>query len=124
MAKRAALVWSLGATLAVSGGCGRAPQEFGTRPATVNTASITQLLTDRRLEGQTVEVTGRVTRVCQHVGCWFYVSEGGRELYVDLQGGRHFVVPRNSAGRMATVAGVVRREAGEPRLVARWVRLR
>jgi hypothetical protein len=76
------------------------------------------------MKGRPVAVEGRLSRVCRHVGCWFYLTDGRGEIYVDLEAGRRFVVPTDSAGRTARVTGVVRVDGGDARIVASSVELR
>jgi hypothetical protein len=106
-------------------GCApHAPERFGTSLPTATRLSASEIETrGHSLDGKPVATTGRITRVCQHVGCWFYVTDGRSELYVDLEGGRRFVIPMNSAGRRAEVVGTVRTDHSEARLIARGVTL-
>lgn len=75
------------------------------------------------LRGQMVVVTGEVEEVCQHVGCWFVMREGEQRIYVDLQGGKLFTVPKDCAGRRAYVLARVEGDAKAPRLIGKGVRL-
>jgi hypothetical protein len=106
------------------GGCRPAPLRLGSVPAGAAPVALADIARrPERHAGRPVRVRGRITRVCRHVGCWFYLTDGSAELYVDLEGGLRFVVPTNSTGRLARVAGVVRVDHGQPRLVARAVEL-
>jgi hypothetical protein len=105
-------------------GCRSAPLRLGDLP-TARVATISEICSKpKRFAGETVELRGRVTRVCQHVGCWLYVADQHAELYVDLQNGLRFVVPRDSSGRQARVVGTVEVNSGDPVIVARGVELR
>lgn len=68
--------------------------------------------------GAEVIVSGTIQRVCQTMGCWFYLAEGAALLYVDLEQGARFTVPVDSAGRRAVIAGTYRADGGDARLVA------
>lgn len=119
---RRALLLALTALLP---GCRPAPLRLGTFDPAAARASITEVARQpQTFAGKRIDVAGRITRVCPHVGCWFYVTDGSREIYVDLQGGLLFVIPTHSAGRQARVVGAVRLDGGEPRLVAQGVELR
>jgi hypothetical protein len=123
---RAPHLWAL--TLAVGmtlSGCRPAVQRLGEFPSGVAVTTISEIRSGPgSFDGKLVRIDGRLTRVCQHVGCWFYITDERSEIYVDLQNGLRFVVPTRSAGRRAQVVGTVRLESGEPRVIARGVELR
>ena len=69
--------------------------------------------------GEEVVVSGTISRVCQTMGCWFYLAEGESLVYVDLEQGARFTVPVDSAGKRAVIAGTYRANGGDARLVAK-----
>ena len=73
--------------------------------------------------GREVTVQGRIGPVCQQMGCWFYLQEEDRILLVDLQHGRRFTVPRDSAGRWAVITGEIQGEVSDLRIVGRAARI-
>jgi hypothetical protein len=56
--------------------------------------------------GKTVQVKGKITGVCQEMGCWMYVAdEQGRKIRIKVNDGE-IVFPKDGAGRIATAEGV------------------
>ena len=55
--------------------------------------------------GKTVQVRGKITEVCQMMGCWMdLVNEDGQKVRIKVNdGGIEF--PKDSAGRMAVAEG-------------------
>ena len=110
---------------AVLTGCSTAPVRLGEVVPNASETTVSAIVSQpRSVRGKPVAVEGRLSRVCRHVGCWFYLADGGAEVYVDLDAGRRFVVPTGSAGRTGRVTGVVRVDGGEARIVASSVELR
>jgi len=58
------------------------------------------------LTGKTVQVKGKVTEVCQMMGCWMALVEPGTEsmLRIKVNDG-DIVFPKESVGRMAVAEG-------------------
>jgi hypothetical protein len=60
--------------------------------------------------GKTVQVKGKITEVCQMMGCWIYVAdEQGNKIRVKVNDGE-IVFPKDGAGRTATAEGVFTKE--------------
>ena len=56
--------------------------------------------------GKTVQVKGKITEVCQMMGCWIYVAdERGNKIRVKVNDGE-IVFPKDGAGRRVTAEGV------------------
>jgi hypothetical protein len=56
--------------------------------------------------GKTVQVKGKITGVCQEMGCWMYIAdEQGRKIRIKVEDG-DIVFPKDGAGRIATAEGV------------------
>ena len=70
--------------------------------------------------GAPAVVRGQLGEVCK-MGCWFYLlgDSGLRRVELDLSSG--FVIPPDSAGREALVAGSLTAEGPEGRIVAETV---
>ncbi|MEM9071848.1 MAG: DUF4920 domain-containing protein [Myxococcota bacterium] len=61
----------------------------------------------QRFSGQTVKTEGEITQVCQRMGCWMEMrSENGPAVRVPMAG-HSFFLPRDVAGRVATIEGTV-----------------
>jgi hypothetical protein len=54
----------------------------------------------------TVTTEGRVTAVCQAMGCWMEISDAAGEAHVRMSG-HSFFIPKNASGRRAIVQGTV-----------------
>lgn len=65
-----------------------------------------------------VVASGDVGRVCQSMGCWFYLADEAEMVFIDLEGGSRFTIPLDSEGRRAVVVGTLRGVGGDRRLVA------
>src|SRR5262245_19250072 len=54
----------------------------------------------------TVTTEGRVTAVCQAMGCWMEIADTAGEAHVRMSG-HSFFIPKSAAGRRAVVRGTV-----------------
>ncbi len=72
--------------------------------------------------GSTV-LRGEVGQVCTQ-GCWFYLMDPTSMLYVELDLGTGLIIPRDSLGKEALVAGELVGEGPERRLDGATVALR
>ena len=72
---------------------------------------------------QRVVLSGRAEQVCQHMGCWFVLQDSTRHILIDLEQGRTITVPRNISGDSLRVVGVVKRIAGDLRLMGKGVEI-
>jgi hypothetical protein len=70
-----------------------------------------------------VAVAGSVFQVCQEMGCWFEMAEGGKRLMIDLQMGRRFTIPKDAVGKVARVEGTFVREDGVLKLIGKGMEL-
>src|ERR1017187_1293374 len=60
--------------------------------------------------GKTVQVKGKITEVCQMMGCWIYVADAqGNKIRVKVNDGE-IVFPKDGAGRTVTAEGVFTKE--------------
>jgi hypothetical protein len=53
-----------------------------------------------------VKTEGKVTAVCQAMGCWMEIADQNADAHIKMSGHRFFV-PRTAAGRHAVVEGTV-----------------
>jgi hypothetical protein len=58
-------------------------------------------------EGQTVRTEGTIARVCQRMGCWMELTADGAQPVRVPMAGHSFFLPRDVAGRPATIEGRV-----------------
>jgi Domain of unknown function (DUF4920) len=54
----------------------------------------------------TVKTEGRVSAVCQAMGCWMEIVDTNSEAHIRMSG-HSFFIPKNAAGRRAFVEGTV-----------------
>ena len=55
--------------------------------------------------GKTVQVRGKITAVCQMMGCWMdLVNDAGQSVHISVEDGV-IVFPKDSAGKMAVAEG-------------------
>jgi hypothetical protein len=55
-----------------------------------------------RFENQTIATSGKVTAVCQAMGCWMEIQDASGLAHVRMHG-HSFFVPKTAAGHMARV---------------------
>src|SRR5262245_23118786 len=107
--------------------CSCSPNRVGPLGGSFSAAPILTLgelqALDETADGRRVRVSGRVTRLCQHMGCWFYLSDEQSEIFVDLEMGKLFVIPQFARGWIADVEGVVEFSGQKPYLVGKVLEL-
>ena len=54
--------------------------------------------------GKTVQVTGKVTEVCQMMGCWMDLTDGSQSIHINAEDGV-IVFPKDSVGKQAVAEG-------------------
>ena len=90
--------------LSVAALCGA--EKFG-KGLTLNDATplATLLNTPGDYVGKMVQVKGKVTEVCQMMGCWLQIQDGEKAVRFKVKDGE-IMFPKDSAGRKATAEGV------------------
>jgi hypothetical protein len=86
--------------------CYAADQKLG-QPLTLKEAMpvATLLAKPDPFVGKTVQVKGKITEVCQMMGCWMNLTDNeGHLLRIDVEEGV-VVLPKDSAGKMAIAEG-------------------
>jgi hypothetical protein len=58
-----------------------------------------------------VATTGKVTAVCQEMGCWMEIQDASGQAHVRMHGHKFFV-PKTAAGHMARVQATVVKSGG------------
>lgn len=69
---------------------------------------VTILASPEQYEGKTVQVKGKVTEVCEMMGCWMKVVDDEKAMRVKVNDGE-IVFPKNSVGRTAIAEGVLKK---------------
>ena len=100
----------------LAGGCsGEEPRVYGQDPAPLEPTPIFEIqAVPERFHGKTIVLEGEAFDVCQHVGCFFSIDDGTGVIYVDLQEGRQFTVPKGLGGSRVIVQGAVVAERDAP----------
>ncbi|MBX3246947.1 MAG: DUF4920 domain-containing protein [Myxococcales bacterium] len=82
------------------------PEAFGEPLSDAPVIALATLAADpASFAGQTVKTEGEVTQVCQRMGCWMEMrAEDAPTVRVPMAG-HAFFLPRDAAGRRATVEG-------------------
>ena len=58
--------------------------------------------------GKVVQVKGKVTEVCQMMGCWMQIQDGEKAIRFKVKDGE-IMFPKNSAGKNAVAEGVLKK---------------
>jgi uncharacterized protein DUF4920 len=82
-------------------------------PITSHVVPLTEIAKNpARYENQWVATTGKVTAVCQEMGCWMEIQDELGQAHIKMHG-HTFFVPKTAAGHMARVQAKVLRASGE-----------
>ncbi|MBX5495947.1 MAG: DUF4920 domain-containing protein [Bryobacteraceae bacterium] len=98
---------NLTALLAFALSCGAADLPLG-KPLTLKSPMTVAKLMERpdAFVGGIVQVKGRVTEVCQRMGCWMNLVDPGGEKAVRIKvADAEIVFPKDSIGKMAVAEG-------------------
>jgi len=72
--------------------------------------TVDQLMaTPANYAGQTVQVKGKVTEVCQMAGCWMQLAGTGKNAVRVKVNDGDIVFPRTSVGKMAVAEGMLKK---------------
>ena len=106
--------------LGVAALCGA--EKFGTG-LTLNDATplATLLSTPDDYVGKMVQVKGKVTEVCQMMGCWLQIQDGEKGVRFKVKDG-DIMFPKDSAGRTATAEGVFKKIELNRRQAVAWAK--
>jgi hypothetical protein len=84
-----------------------APGKFGAQITEQTTTPLETLVADpTKFKDQTVRTEGKVTAVCQEMGCWMEIGDPEHGAHVKMAG-ETFFIPKDAAGRHAIVQGKV-----------------
>ncbi|HEY4116919.1 MAG TPA: DUF4920 domain-containing protein [Byssovorax sp.] len=62
--------------------------------------------TPEKFTAKTVRTEGKVSAVCQHMGCWMEIADASGKAHIKMAG-HSFFVPKDAAGHHAVVQGTV-----------------
>jgi hypothetical protein len=99
-----------------------AAEKFGKALSLSQPSSIESLLAaPADYVGKTVQVKGKVTEVCQMMGCWLQVQDGDKAIRFKVKDGE-IMFPKNAAGRSVVAEGVFKKiELNQQQAVA-WAK--
>ncbi|MCF7825059.1 MAG: DUF4920 domain-containing protein [Candidatus Marinimicrobia bacterium] len=80
--------------------------QFGQNLSLAKVLPVAEVFTQaQELNGQMVRVSGTVTDLCKHKGCWMQVSDGQNVLTVRFKD-EAFIIPANAVGRSVDMEGL------------------
>ena len=90
-----------------------------------NSAITIKELQDKKKDysGKVVKIKGKIADVCQDMGCWFNVNDGTGIMYVDLEMGRNFTIPKNTVNQPVTVEGKLKYDKGSLSIIGSGVKI-
>ncbi len=97
------------ATALAMAACAMAAEKFGkglTLDKPIPVATI--LASPDQYVGKTVQVKGKVTEVCEMMGCWMQVVGNEKAMRVKVNDGE-IIFPKNSVGRTAIAEGMLKK---------------
>jgi hypothetical protein len=101
------LVLSLGLMACNSKTAEVAGDQFGQSLSLATVTPVAEVFTHaQELNGQMVRVSGTVTDLCKHKGCWMQVSDGQNVLTVRFKD-EAFIVPASAMGRNVDMEGLL-----------------
>ena len=82
---------------------------FGKKIDEKGTISMPELMNQLKdKESMETKVTGKISEVCQEMGCWMTIDKGdGTTMRVRMKG-HSFFVPKDCAGKTAVIEGTVK----------------
>ena len=100
------LVLSLGLMACSSETAEGAGDQFGQSLSMTKVTPVAEVFTQAQdLNGQMVRVSGTVTDLCKHKGCWMQVSDGKNVLTVRFKD-EAFIIPADALGRNVDMEGL------------------
>lgn len=82
-------------------------ETFGATPSGAASVDVEEIFArPNDFQGRVVRLDGTVERVCQRMGCWMELHAGARTLRVPMAG-HAFFLPRDCAGKRASVEGTI-----------------
>jgi len=82
-------------------------KKFGEPIAEQSSTSLASLVeSPATYDGKTIRTEGRVTAVCQAMGCWMEIGDDKTQAHIKMAG-HSFLVPKTASGHRAVVQGKV-----------------
>ena len=111
----AALMLLIGAASMIGCSAG-GPRDYGKAVTLEEVTSISDILNDpEAYHDKVVRVEGKVTEVCQQMGCWFKIADGSQQIMIDLEmRPDSYTIPKRSKGKQTVVQGRVQYDESAP----------
>jgi RecJ-like exonuclease len=110
--------------IVIIAGCAEKTKVYGQSISNSPVITIKELQDKKKdYSGKAVKIEGKITDVCQDMGCWFNVNDGTGIMYVDLEMGRNFVIPKNSANQTVVVEGKLKYDNGSLSIIGSGVKI-
>ncbi len=82
-------------------------KKFGGAITEQSSTSLDALVREpQRFASKTVRTEGKVSAVCQHMGCWMEIADDAGKAHIKMAG-HAFTVPKDAAGHHAVIQGKV-----------------
>jgi hypothetical protein len=86
-----------------------AAEKFGKKLTLKSPTAIASILdAPDKYTGKTVQVKGKVTEVCEMMGCWMQIAEAERSIRIKVKDGE-IMFPKTAPGRTAVAEGVLKK---------------
>ena len=100
------LILSFGLMACSSENAEVAGDQFGQTLTLAKVTPVAEVFTQAQdLNGQMVRISGTVSDLCKHKGCWMQVSDGQNVLTVRFKD-EAFIIPANAVGRNVDMEGL------------------
>ena len=110
--------------IVVIAGCAEKTKVYGQSISNSSVITIKELQDKKKdYSGKMVKIDGKITDVCQDMGCWFNVNDKTGIMYVDLEMGRNFVIPKKSADQPVTVEGKLKYDNGALSIIGSGIKI-
>ncbi|HPZ09511.1 MAG TPA: DUF4920 domain-containing protein [Candidatus Eremiobacteraeota bacterium] len=127
MRKIMIIVWGVLIVIILSvllAGCGKKNKVYGQAISNNPVITIKELQDKKKdYSDQLVKIQGKITDVCQDMGCWFNVNDGTGIMYIDLEMGRNFTIPKNTANQPVLVEGKLEYDNGSLSIIGSGVKI-
>jgi hypothetical protein len=92
---------------------GAATVKLGAPLTGAEVVPLARLATDAKTYAErTVKTEGKVTAVCQAMGCWMEIADSSTQVHIKMRG-HSFFVPKTASGRHAVVEGTLLAKPGD-----------
>lgn len=110
------------AVLLFAGALLPAAEKFGKELTLKSPTPVATLLdSPEKFVGKTVQVKGKVTEVCEMMGCWMQIAEAERSIRIKVKDGE-IMFPKTAPGRTAVAEGVLKKIEMTQKQAVAWAK--